>query len=164
MRLLLTRRVPAASSRALRVVAALTLTASLAACSGEATSGATPSGTGSTSPRPSPSASPSVPPSEPPSEPASPDPSQPAAETLEVEVSGDQVRPVAAQVDLAVGEPLRITVRSDRSGELHVHADPERSFSFGSGTHRFRLVLATPGSVDIEEHGADALVARVLVR
>jgi hypothetical protein len=110
----------------------------------------------SASPSPSRSATPSSSPSDPESEPAGP--------TLEVRVTGDSVTPVAEQVDLAVGERLTITVRSDRAGELHVHSDPEHSFDFMSGTEKFHLTLDTPGSVDIEEHVSDALVARVLVR
>ena len=87
-----------------------------------------------------------------------------AGQTLEVRVTGDDVAPVASQVDLSVGDQLTIEVTSDRAGELHVHSDPERSFDFGSGTRTFRLTLDTPGSVDVEEHVADVLVARVLVR
>ncbi len=87
-----------------------------------------------------------------------------AGTTLEVRVSGDQVTPVAQEVDLSVGQRLTIEVRSDRAGELHVHSDPEHTFDFDPGTSRFDLRLDTPGSVDVEEHVADALVARVLVR
>jgi len=79
-------------------------------------------------------------------------------------VAGDKVTPVAEQIDLAVGEPLTLTVTSDRAGELHVHSDPEHEFEFSSGTQKYKITLQTPGSVDIEEHESDALVARVLVR
>jgi hypothetical protein len=87
-----------------------------------------------------------------------------AGQTLAVDVTGDTVTPVAQELDLGVGETLRITVTSDRAGELHVHSDPEHAFAFTSGTSTFELTLDTPGSVDIEEHVSDALVARVLVR
>jgi hypothetical protein len=91
-------------------------------------------------------------------------PSEDAGPTLEVEVEGDEVKPVAEQLDLAVGERLTIRVQSNRDGELHVHSDPEHTFAFGPGTKTFRLSVDTPGSVDIEEHESDALVARLLVR
>src|ERR671921_229522 len=65
---------------------------------------------------------------------------------------------------VAVGQRLTITVQSNRAGELHVHSDPEHTFEFGAGTETFRLTVDTPGSVDIEEHESDALVARLLVR
>jgi hypothetical protein len=147
------------------VAAAVLLTAPLAACGEDAEA---PDASSTASEQESPSASPTASPTESGSASTSPSPSEtesePAGPTLEVEVEGDEVKPVAEQLDLAVGERLTITVRSDRAGELHVHSDPEQSFDFGSGRRTFRLTLDKPGSVDIEEHGAEALVARVLVR
>lgn len=149
-------------------IAAVVLTTALTACgdddteSPDASSTASESSASSESPSESPSPSPST--SDTPSPSPSESRSEPAGPTLEVEVEGDEVEPVAARVDLGVGERLTITVEADRAGELHVHSDPERTFTFGPGTERFRLTLDTPGSVDVEEHGADALVARILVR
>ncbi len=153
-------------------IAAVVLTTALTACgdddteSPDASSTASESSASSESQSESPSESPSPSPST--SDTPSPSPSEsrsePAGPTLEVEVEGDEVEPVAARVDLGVGERLTITVEADRAGELHVHSDPERTFTFGPGTERFRLTLDTPGSVDVEEHVADALVARILVR
>jgi hypothetical protein len=164
---LVTSRTPRRSTLG-GVAAALLLTATLTACGDDAE---TPdaSATASESQEsftPSPSESPSKTPSESPSKTPSESESEsePAGPTLEVEVEGDDVTPVAQEVDLAVGERLTITVRSDRAGELHVHSDPEHAFEFQSGTETFRLTLDTPGSVDIEEHESEALVARVLVR
>ena len=150
--------------------AALLLAATLTACGGdpEPSSASEPesqsveSDTPSQSPSESASDSPSKSPSESPSN--SPSASEDAGPTLEVEVEGDEVKPVAQRLDLAVGERLTITVQADRAGELHVHSDPEHTFAFGPGTKKFQLTVDTPGSVDIEEHESDALVARVLVR
>ncbi len=153
--------------------ATLLLAGTLAACGDDAES---PSASESTSQSDSPSPSPSEETSESPGKTPgkSPDktpertPSKSQSEdsgpTLEVEVEGDEVKPVAEQVDLSVGEGLTITVTSNRAGELHVHSDPEHSFEFGPGTETFDLTIDTPGSVDIEEHESDALVARLLVR
>jgi cytoskeletal protein RodZ len=143
--------------------AALVLTVALAGCGDDSeTPDASASASESSSPSPSKSSSDSS--SESPSESPSGSESEDAGPALEVEVEGDEVKPVAEQVDLAVGERLTITVTADRAGELHVHSDPEHSFAFGPGTKTFRLTIATPGSVDIEEHESEALVARVLVR
>jgi type IV secretory pathway VirB10-like protein len=149
-------------------VAVLLLATSLTACgedseapaASEPTSQSVESETSSPSKSPSESESPSEPPSKSPSK----SPSEDAGPTLEVEVEGDEVKPVAEQIDLAVGQRLTITVQSNRAGELHVHSDPEHTFEFGAGTETFRLTVDTPGSVDIEEHESDALVARLLVR
>ena len=149
-------------------VAVLLLATSLTACAedseapaaSEPTSQSVESETPSTSKSPSESESPSESPSKSPSK----SPSEDAGPTLEVEVEGDEVKPVAEQIDLAVGQRLTITVQADRAGELHVHSDPEHTFEFGPGTEKFQLTVDTPGSVDIEEHESDALVARLLVR
>ena len=69
-----------------------------------------------------------------------------------------------AEMERRLGERLTITVEADRAGELHVHSEPEHTFAFGPGTKTFQLRIDTPGSVDVEEHESDALVARLLVR
>jgi hypothetical protein len=120
------------------LAAAVLLTATVTACGNDAT----PSGSGG----------------------ASHSASTGSAQTLAVHITGDTVTPTAQEVNLAVGESLTITVQSDRAGELHVHSDPEHTFDFKPGAHTFKVTLDTPGSVDIEEHVSDTLVARVLVR
>ncbi|QZY27927.1 hypothetical protein [Nocardioides coralli] len=89
---------------------------------------------------------------------------KPAAPTLSVEVAGDQVTPNAQTFELGVGEPLVVEVRSDRSGELHVHSKPEQYVDFGTGTTRRQLVVETPGTVEVEEHESGAVVAVLEVR
>src|SRR5919112_1729484 len=145
-------------------VAVLLLATSLTACGedSEAPAASEPTSQSVESETPSPSKSPSE--SEPPSKSPSNSPSEDAGPTLEVEVEGDEVKPVTEQIDVAVGQRLTITVQSNRAGELHVHSDPEHAFDFKAGTEKFQLTIDTPGSVDIEEHESDALVARLLVR
>ena len=146
--------------------ATLLLAAALTACGDdpEAPGASEPESQSVESESPSPSPSPSEDRSDSLSKSPSKTKSEDSGPGLEVEVEGDEVKPVAEQVDLAVGERLTITVESDRAGELHVHSDPEHSFEFGPGTEKFQLTIDTPGSVDIEEHESDALVARLLVR
>ena len=114
------------------------------------------------------SESPSPSPSEDRSQSPSPSPSKTKSEDsgpgLEVEVEGDEVKPVAEQVDLAVGERLTITVESDRAGELHVHSSPEQFADFEAGASELDFTFDKPGSVDIEEHESGALIVRVLVQ
>jgi hypothetical protein len=91
-------------------------------------------------------------------------PEEPSAPMLEVTVEGDRITPNAQQVKLAVGEPLLIEFTSDRAGELHVHSKPEQYVDFGAGTTRHRLVVETPGTVEVEEHESGAVVAVLEVR
>lgn len=83
---------------------------------------------------------------------------------LTITVEGDQVAPVAKPLEVSAGEPIRIRIRSDRSGELHVHSAPEQTVEFEDGTTTEDLVVGTPGRVHIEEHASGVMVAEVSVR
>lgn len=84
--------------------------------------------------------------------------------TVDVTITGDDVTPVAQQVELAVGETLLLDVTSDRAGELHVHSSPEQYADFEAGSAQLDFTFDKPGSVDIEEHDSGALIVRVLVQ
>lgn len=83
---------------------------------------------------------------------------------LTVTIDGDQVAPVAQPLEASAGEPIRIRIRSDRSGELHVHAAPEQTVEFEAGTTTEDVVVETPGRVHIEEHASGVMVAEVSMR
>jgi hypothetical protein len=89
---------------------------------------------------------------------------QGGASDLTVTIDGDRVEPVAQPMDASAGEPIRIRIRSDRSGELHVHAAPEQTVEFEAGTTTEDVVVDTPGRVHIEEHASGVMVAEVSVR
>lgn len=141
------------------LVAAVAAAAVLAACSStddnpEPTPTTTPP-SASTSSTPTPSPSPSATAEE---EPA------PAGPVLSVTIDGQDVGPNAEEIDLATGEKLTIDIQSDRAGELHVHSTPEQYIEFDAGTTSTRLVIETPGSVEVEEHDTSAVVALITVR
>lgn len=83
---------------------------------------------------------------------------------LTITIEGDRVSPSAQQLDASAGEPIRVRIRSDRSGELHVHSAPEQTVEFEAGNATEDLVVDTPGIVHIEEHVSGVVVARVDVR
>jgi hypothetical protein len=84
--------------------------------------------------------------------------------TVDVTIKGDDVTPVAQQVELGVGETLVLNITSDRAGELHVHSSPEQELAFPAGSSNVDVTIDKPGSVDIEEHDSGALLVRVLVK
>jgi glucose/arabinose dehydrogenase len=88
---------------------------------------------------------------------------EPAA-SVEIQINGAAVTPMAKQVDLAVGEPLQLLVQSDRAGELHVHSSPEQVFTVEPGRNEFTLKVSRPGQVDVEEHESGALVLRLVAK
>ncbi len=91
-------------------------------------------------------------------------PDQAGEPDLTITIDADQVAPVAKPLEASAGEPIRIRIRSDRSGELHVHAAPEQTVEFEAGTTTEDVVVDTPGRVHIEEHASGVMVAEVSVR
>lgn len=139
-------------------VAALAAAAALTACSStDATPEPTPTSSASTSTSSTPTPSPSSSATDE-KEPA------PAGPVLSVTIDGEDVGPNAEEIDLGTGDELTIDIRSDRAGELHVHSTPEQFVEFDAGTTRARLVIETPGSVEVEEHDTSAVVALITVR
>jgi plastocyanin len=135
---------------------ALTATLALTACGeDEPDTGAASTGTPEETVSPSGSSSESASPSESASAPAN---------AVEVTIKGDSVTPVAQSVEVGVGEPVVLDITSDRAGELHAHSVPEQTVQVKEGRQTVEMTFERPGQVDIEEHGAHALVVRVLVR
>jgi hypothetical protein len=84
--------------------------------------------------------------------------------TLAVTVTGKQVTPAPATVDLAVGESLALTVTSDHDDQLHAHGfEIERDVTAGVPT---TVVLkgAEPGLYDVEMHHPELKLLSVAVR
>jgi len=84
--------------------------------------------------------------------------------TLTVTVTGKQVTPPPATVDLAVGKTLTLTVTSDHDDQLHAHGfEIERDVKAGVPT---TVVLkgAEPGLYDVEMHHPELKLLSVAVR
>jgi hypothetical protein len=147
-----------------RTLMALTATAALAlsACGGDEPAPESES-TPNTSPTASDSPSPST--SKKPKRPKETSPPASVDEVMvDVTITGNDVTPVAQQVELAVGETLLLEINADRAGELHVHSTPEQFANFEAGASKLDFTFDKPGSVDIEEHDSGALIVRVLVQ
>lgn len=87
-----------------------------------------------------------------------------SGQSLAITVKGDAVTPTNKRIEVKLDQPLTITVRSDRSGELHVHSSPEQHIEFEAGTTTHKITLKVPGVVELEEHKSDTLVAQLEVR
>ena len=81
-----------------------------------------------------------------------------------VTVNGDAVQPSGEKVDVAVGQPVELVVKSDVEGEIHVHSDPEQEIEFEPGTTSRTLTIERPGLVDVERHDPATLVVQLEVR
>lgn len=93
--------------------------------------------------------------------------SAPATEqqrTIELQVAGGQVTPPPSQVDLAVGETLRLVVTSDRDSEIHAHGfEVDAPVPAGQPT-TVELTGTAPGVYEVELHDPDLLLLQVAVR
>lgn len=87
-----------------------------------------------------------------------------SGQSLAITVKGDAVTPTNKRIEVKLDQPLTITIRSDRSGELHVHSSPEQHIEFEAGTTTHKITLKVPGVVELEEHNSDTLVAQLEVR
>ena len=80
---------------------------------------------------------------------------------LEVVILGDEVSPNAMEIEAGVGDPIAVTVESDREGELHVHSNPEQYIPFEVGASNGLIVIDTPGKVAVEDHEPGVVVGMV---
>ena len=85
-------------------------------------------------------------------------------EMVMITVQGDTVEPSGKKIDVAVGQPVELVVKSDVAGEIHVHSDPEEEMEFEPGTSSRTITIARPGLVDVERHQPDTLVVQLEVR
>ena len=93
----------------------------------------------------------------------SPEPTADPITTVEVSINGDQITPNGERVEVGVGELLRLSVVSDRAGELHVHSNPEQTLSYGEGTSTLRLKVNNPGVIDMEDHESGTVIVQLVV-
>lgn len=90
---------------------------------------------------------------------------KPGPMALDVTIIDGEVTPRGARVELRVGQPLTLSVHSDTADELHVHTDPEQEFEVkAQGNQRFTFTVDRPGTVVVELHQRDVVIAELLVR
>src|SRR5690242_11847879 len=71
-----------------------------------------------------------------------------AAVVVAVRIADGTVTPADARREARVGQPIEIVVDSDAADELHVHAEPDHTFTVTPGTgERFRFTVEIPGRV-----------------
>ena len=85
---------------------------------------------------------------------------------VEVTVEGKKVTPAPGTVDVAPGQEVQLTLTSDRSGEMHVHAaDPELEVEISPGTEVYTFTVTNqPGVYEVELHDPDLLLFEIKVQ
>ena len=88
----------------------------------------------------------------------------PEARTIEVTVSDGTVSPPPSQVDLAVGDTLRLVVTAQIDGKVHAHGfEVSKPVPAGIPTV-IELTGTAPGVYEVEFHDPDLLLLQVAVR
>lgn len=151
-----------------RLVAALGLTAALLLTScaqsgagGEASTSA-PSAPAAPSAPSAPSGSASASPPAPPT--AAPSPSTAPGRRTVVTVTGKQVSPAPATVDIGVGELLTIVVTSDQDNTLHAHGFEIAKDIKAGQRAEVTIKGAKPGVYEFELHDPELRLLQVAVR
>ncbi len=84
---------------------------------------------------------------------------------IEVEIADGEVTPRGERFDVTVGQRIRLEVDSDMRDELHLHADPERTFEVAVGEDQvFEFTLEQPRVAELESHELDVVVATLAAR
>ncbi|MEJ7832355.1 MAG: hypothetical protein WKF79_05530 [Nocardioides sp.] len=83
---------------------------------------------------------------------------------IEVSITGDSVTPSGERIEVEVGQPVDLVVKSDVAGEIHVHSDPEQEFDYEPGTTILMLQIDRPGVVEVESHDPDQVIVQLEVR
>lgn len=149
-------------NRTLLATAAITAALALTACSGPAEDDGPDTETSSTPTGATGTPTPATPTA--PSSATTTTAPEPTGPSFAVTIKGSKVGPNAQELSATPGEAITIDFDTDRAGQLHVHSKPEQYVDFPAGTSSQKLVIKTPGTVEIEEHDSEAVVAVVTVK
>ena len=84
--------------------------------------------------------------------------------TIDVTIEGDSVTPNGDRVEVQVGQPIELVVKTDAEGEIHVHSDPEQELEYGSGTTTLKeFTIDKPGIVEVESHALEKTIVQLEV-
>lgn len=84
--------------------------------------------------------------------------------SLDVTIRGSQITPNAERIPVGVGKTFTLNVDSDRDATIHVHSTPEQEYDVSPGTTAIPIVIDKPGTVEIEEHQAEVVIATLVVQ
>lgn len=91
--------------------------------------------------------------------------SPPTRLVVDVTIKGGEVTPTNEPLQGAVGEPIVIRVNSDAADQLHVHSNPEHTFTVEPRNgQQFQFTVDVPGKVDVELHELKKTVATITVQ
>lgn len=84
--------------------------------------------------------------------------------SLDITIRGSQITPNAERIPLGVGKTFTLNVDTDRDATIHVHSTPEQEYDVPAGTKSIPIVIDKPGTVEIEEHQDNIVIATLVVQ
>ena len=84
---------------------------------------------------------------------------------VDVTIKGGKVTPTNEQLQAKVGNPIVLRVDSDAADQLHVHSNPEHTFTVEPKPGQsFQFTVTVPGKVDVELHELNRTIASIAVQ
>ena len=84
---------------------------------------------------------------------------------IDVTIKGGKVTPTNEQLQAKVGDPIVLRVDSDAADQLHVHSNPEHTFTVEPKPGQsFQFTVTVPGKVDVELHELNRTIASIAVQ
>lgn len=84
---------------------------------------------------------------------------------VKVSIAGGRVTPTNAQLKASVGEAIVFQIDSDVADQLHVHSNPEHTFTIDPKSGQsFQFTVTVPGKVDVELHELNRTIATIEVQ
>lgn len=84
---------------------------------------------------------------------------------VDVTIKGGEVTPTNEQLQTSVGVPIILRVASDAADQLHVHSNPEHTFTVEAKSGQsLQFTVEVPGRVDVELHELNRTIATIAVQ
>jgi plastocyanin len=84
---------------------------------------------------------------------------------VEIEIEDGQTAPAGERITVQPGQTIKLEVDSDTADELHVHADPEHSFTVKpTDDQTFEFAIDQPGVYEMESHETGTQVISIQVQ
>ena len=84
---------------------------------------------------------------------------------VDVTIKGGEVTPTNEQLQTSVGVPIILRINSDAKDQLHVHSNPEHTFTVEPKSGQsFQFTVEVPGRVDVELHELSRTIATIAVQ
>ena len=94
---------------------------------------------------------------------AAPEPAEPAAERMEVQLTGGQVTGDTGRVPVPLGEPVTVVVTGDVADELHLHGYDRTAELVPGRPAELSFDATIPGVFELELHEAGTVLLTLQV-